>query len=594
MDKKRILFVGEGSILNTGFSTYYRELIPRLVSTGKYEIAEIGSYVKNTDPRIKSFINDRWEFHGGMPTTQEEQNIFNQPDERPRAKGANTNQFGRHILDKVCADFKPDIVIDIRDPWMCEHILDSAFRDWFKFMWMPTVDSYPQSEEWVKYFEDTDQIAAYADYGIHTLKQQSSKINLYPTPLRPGVDLKTFKKLDKGSVRDKFGLSKDIKIVGTVMRNQSRKLILRFLDAFSLMKNKYKGNDSIDKAAVLIHSSWPDNAYSFDYPRHIHRVSSWTHYPYHHKGLINEVLQTLMCHSCGEYSVGFAASLHGKTPNPQMGGIAMPCSNCGKPTATCANTGNGFSREGLADVYNLMDLYVQMTIAEGDAMPGQESKACGVPILVTDYSAVAEKGRFPSEYKHMKGIKESDYTVNKGGDIINIEAMRHEPETGCMRAVPSVEHCADQMARYLMDDDALEKLSKEAIECVEENYDWDKNYLNWVDVLDNMKTHDRDKTWGSAKDMVRKNIPQFSEVNNSQSKKDFVKFLYKDVLGYPRVDTDGAKMWQKYLNDGVKREVIYQEFVKIVNSGNSNDEKKMDLLFPKTNGNDKKSSEKWV
>ena len=51
--KKRILFVGEASNLNTGFSTYYGELIPRLAATGKYEIAEFGSYVADGDPRVE-------------------------------------------------------------------------------------------------------------------------------------------------------------------------------------------------------------------------------------------------------------------------------------------------------------------------------------------------------------------------------------------------------------------------------------------------------------------------------------------------------------------------------------------------------------
>jgi len=62
MEKKRILFCGEASFLNTGFSTYYRELIPRLVATGKYEIAEMGSYAHQQDPRVNDFVKNRWKF----------------------------------------------------------------------------------------------------------------------------------------------------------------------------------------------------------------------------------------------------------------------------------------------------------------------------------------------------------------------------------------------------------------------------------------------------------------------------------------------------------------------------------------------------
>ena len=58
--KKRILFTGEASFLNTGFSNIYRELLPRLVKTGKYLLAEQGSYARADDSRIHDFIRGRW------------------------------------------------------------------------------------------------------------------------------------------------------------------------------------------------------------------------------------------------------------------------------------------------------------------------------------------------------------------------------------------------------------------------------------------------------------------------------------------------------------------------------------------------------
>lgn len=79
--KKKILFVGEASFLNTGFSTYYRELLPRLVETGKYEIAEFGSYANTGDPRAAAFIKGRWKFYGNQPDSPEEQKLFDQGDD---------------------------------------------------------------------------------------------------------------------------------------------------------------------------------------------------------------------------------------------------------------------------------------------------------------------------------------------------------------------------------------------------------------------------------------------------------------------------------------------------------------------------------
>jgi hypothetical protein len=87
MAKKRILFIGEASFLSTGFATYYRELLPKLAATGKYEIAELGSYASQNDPRIQSFIQGRWKFYGVLPSTQEENQAYHQPNPHPRTKG---------------------------------------------------------------------------------------------------------------------------------------------------------------------------------------------------------------------------------------------------------------------------------------------------------------------------------------------------------------------------------------------------------------------------------------------------------------------------------------------------------------------------
>ena len=89
--KKRILFVGEASFLNTGFSTYYGALLPLLAATGKYEIAEFGSYAETNDPRVQAFIKGRWKFYGNNPETPEEHAAFNEQD--PAQPGQNTNQF---------------------------------------------------------------------------------------------------------------------------------------------------------------------------------------------------------------------------------------------------------------------------------------------------------------------------------------------------------------------------------------------------------------------------------------------------------------------------------------------------------------------
>jgi glycosyltransferase involved in cell wall biosynthesis len=561
MIKKRILFCGEASFLSTGFATYYRELLQKLSATGKYEIAELGSYARQDDPRVESFIGGRWKFYGVLPMTQEEHQVFNQPSPNPN-NPQNTNQFGEWKLSHVLADFQPDIVIDIRDWWMLEHQERNPFRDWFKWLIMPTVDAEPQQEEWINTYEHADMVLTYSDYGIHALKRQSPKMKIFPKPMRPGVDLETFKPMDRDELRDYFNLGKDIPIIGTVMRNQSRKLYPDLIDAFACMKKKYKGQKSVDDAVLMIHSAWPDNQFSYDYPRHVMRLQSYDWLPYANKGIQSDVLQTYMCHACGEKFVGWAMTLYGRPREGNM--IKVPCSHCGKTEATPPTTGTGYSREELAKLYNLMDLYVQCSICEGDGMPIQEAKACGVPALVVDYTAMREKGKFP-DYSHFEkaGITEENYTCNKGGESIDVDRYYYEPETSCRSALPDIEDMADKMAAILMDKERKANMSREARECVEENYDWEKLWKQWEFVLDNVKPKDRATTWDSPIEIPDQIKPE--SIPDNLDDDQFIEWLYINILKYKVVDPQGAKMWQEHLNQGVTRAKLLERFIQIGN-----------------------------
>src|SRR5690606_32801505 len=105
-NKKRILMVGEASYLNTGYSTYAFELLKRLYKTGKYELAELGCFGKAENHKMP------WLFYSNLPdpNSEKENEIYN---------SNKLNSFGAWKFEKVLLDFKPDIVIDIRDHWMC-------------------------------------------------------------------------------------------------------------------------------------------------------------------------------------------------------------------------------------------------------------------------------------------------------------------------------------------------------------------------------------------------------------------------------------------------------------------------------------------
>ena len=71
-DKKRILLVSEFSLLNTGFSVMAYDVLSRLHKSGKYEVAELASYVSDDDPRIHQLP---WKVYPVIPSNSKKEEM---------------------------------------------------------------------------------------------------------------------------------------------------------------------------------------------------------------------------------------------------------------------------------------------------------------------------------------------------------------------------------------------------------------------------------------------------------------------------------------------------------------------------------------
>ena len=179
--KLKILMVSEASFLSSGFGTYTKELLNRLYATDKYEIAEFACYGKVNDPKDKDI---HWRYYANAVGSDD-----------PRSKEYNSsmeNQFGRWRFERVLLDFRPDVVIDIRDYWMNSYQQNSPLRPFFHWILMPTVDSAPQQEDWIDTFLHADAIFTYSDFGRDTVADQSNGKVKYIDTASPGVDLQCF------------------------------------------------------------------------------------------------------------------------------------------------------------------------------------------------------------------------------------------------------------------------------------------------------------------------------------------------------------------------------------------------------------------
>ena len=211
--------MGEAHYLNSGFGTYTNELLTRLHKTNKYELIELASYGNMNDAK-----NVPWLYIPNLPqdNNKQEHDLYN-------SNGA--NQFGLWRFDQICLELKPDIVLSYRDPWMDNWIAMSSLRPYFHWVWMPTVDSAPQRPEWINVFANCDAILSYSEFGGRVLKEQGKETINWIGCASPGIDPNIYKPVSKRPHRESMGIDPDCFIVGTVMRNQKRKLFFELMKA---------------------------------------------------------------------------------------------------------------------------------------------------------------------------------------------------------------------------------------------------------------------------------------------------------------------------------------------------------------------------
>lgn len=480
--KKRVLIVNEFSVFSTGFATYMNEVIKRLYKSGKYEIAELACYVDETHKNINSLP---WKVYPNQP----------HPQNQEAARGFNAvraNVFGRWRFDEVCLDFKPDYVLMIRDYWMDFWIQESPLRKRFNLINMPTVDGEPQKEEWVEFYKDCERVMTYSHFGKSVLERQSGGAIKVFDVASPGADLDLFfPPENKHAHKESMGIRSDAIIFQTVMRNQPRKLFPDLMKAFSLYLQKmveFGHNEKAQLSYLWLHTSQPDVGWDIGEEIKRHNLS-------------HKVLLTYRCERCGHYFPSF------------WSGERCFCSKCGHFSCSTPNSMNGLERKDLAKVMQCADVYIQHSISEGDGMPIKDAKACGIPVIVTDYSAMIDHAR------------------SGGGLACRVGKFFQETitQTDQVRALPDNDHCAELMTELIINKGLYEKLSKEARETVENNYNWNRVADCWMRAIDTLPIKSGKDSWEAPYVPInpQANIPETA--NNSE----FVRFFYQEILKDP-------------------------------------------------------------
>lgn len=491
---KKVLFCSEFSNLNTGYSTYTKQLLQNLHKTNKYELAEFATYGTIKDIKAAKLP---WKIYANMPAD-------NSPEWKTY-KQREANQFGEWRFERVLLDFKPDIVVDIRDPWMFQHEFHSPYRDFYHWMIMPPIDSYPIKEDWMEMFVDADSVLLYCNWAAKLLKIESNGKAKIATTTPYGLDYNVYKSYpDKKGHRLNMGLPPDALIVGTVMRNQIRKLYPDLFEAFRKFLDTAPAHIA-DKSFLYIHTSYPDKK-AWEIPSLIKEFN-----------LSKHIYCSYYCRICH------------KTFSSMFQDARTKCIHCNSTGAVFPNVKEGYTLEQMIDVYNLFDLYVQYSICEGFGMPILEAAGCGVPVAAVDFSAMI------------------DLNNNLDGYRINIARLNRIIDSNVVRALPDNDSLVNIIGNHFSKSEKARQQKSEATRKLAiKNYSWDNISKLWEFAIDRATPAKREWSEKAKLFNIERNVPD--KLTNQQ----FISWIFSNVLHEPELEFTvfGADMLRD-LNYGV-------------------------------------------
>jgi glycosyltransferase involved in cell wall biosynthesis len=519
MGKKRIFMCAESSHIDSGFGNYTRNVLSRLYATGKYEIAELSAY---RTPDMKNNVS--WKLYPVVPP-KSDQELLKTYASKPH------HAFGSWAFETAVQDFKPDIVFDVRDYWMLNFPENSPYRPFYHWMIAPTIDSAPQKKEWLQTFSNADTVSGHTQWGIDYLRSTQIPMNLVE-PVNDAVNIDTFKisSQSKDNIKLQLGLNPNDFIIGSVMRNQKRKLIPNLI---KIIKNVAK---VVPNAKLYLHTSYPDMN-GWDLPSLLIE-----------HGAENLVYFSYKCSQCHKNFSG----TYSESP--------IACPHCKKNSAGFCSVANGISEPELANIFNAFDVYIQYAICEGFGIPPVEAAACGVPVVTIDHGAMAEIGRAI------------------GADIVPLSCSFRELETGADRVYPDDKKCCDILIDKYKEINGLGfidrmKLAESVREKSIKEYDWDKTAKSFENIFDNIKLTGLQGKWETAERITRHDI----KVPPLGSHRRIIQFIVENIIKNPHMmKTASAQQLIRNLDLGYQQDgtnitpFTFQQAMKILEDSMNN------------------------
>jgi glycosyltransferase involved in cell wall biosynthesis len=480
MNKIKILVVSDASFLSSGYGVYTREILSRFAKNNKYSVAELACYTTKDSSKIK---DTPWKVYPNAVSVDD-----------PRFSQYNSNkinQFGAWRFERVVLDFKPDVVVTWTDPWMYSYQEHSPLRKYFSWIQMPMVDSSPPKIDQLYTYCNADIVIPYTLWAKNILQKYcGNQIKLWPTPANAGINPnKLYPVEDKRSHKKQFIGDENKRVIGTVMRNQKRKLFselfIVFRDYLNRLQNENK-KEEYEKTILYLHTSYPEEI-GWNFPGLLIE-----------NGLCDKVVFSYLCNKCGHFFVS------------KFKGSCILCENCGAQDAIFPSVNRGVDDEKLNIIYNLFDFYVQYANCEGFGMPVIEAASCGVPFASVDYSAMSEIA------ENLQGIR------------IPIKKMFREIEGDADRAYPDNDFAVNAIYNFFIEMNQEQKnaWSNNIRNLCIEYYTWDKSYSVWEDCISKLYNPNKQDWNRSALETKHSK----NSVPNSLNDREFIEYICNNII----------------------------------------------------------------
>jgi len=403
MSKVKLLMLSDSPTTTTGFGNITKNILNK-IDHKKFECHCVGHNYFGQTLKPAEFVNGQ------------KMNFY--------LHGTGKAKYAMDMISPIIRNNKIDIFGILLDTFMCYEsgFLNVDTSPAKTFFYYPTDGGNGLPLNCHSILQKVDLPVGMSKFAQLQIKKAHGINSVY---IPHAYDHKVFRPLSakkKKKIRQKWKLDNKF-IIGTVARNQGRKMLDRMVKAFAIFcKDK-------PDAILLMHTDPNDMASSFQIFELINRLK-----------INNRVIFT-------------GATFH-----------------------------NPFSEKQLNEVYNMMDVFFLSTSGEGFGVPTIEAMGCGVPQVLTDYTTTRELIYDDIQTGLMVNLAgETEQTPHPHTSEILDGTI-----TGSWNVERGVMSIPDSVAKLNIlynDRNFLKKLSKNSLIKAKEYYTWDVVIPEWEKAL---------------------------------------------------------------------------------------------------------------